>query len=123
MPAYEAAEFDPPAPVVRARISGPGGSVTDVPLLIDSGADVSVVPLSAANAVGAAIVRSATPIQVLSGQIILADNAELALEFLRFRFRGTFLVAESPYGVIGRNVLNGFRLTLDGPRLEWSIAD
>lgn len=119
MPAYEAADLDPPAPVVRARIVGPAGSQPDVPLLIDTGADVSAIPLAAANAVGADIVRSRAAIRLLTGQEIRSDQAELAVEFLHFRFRGAFLVLDSTHGIVGRNILNGLRLTLDGPRLEW----
>jgi len=43
-------------------------------------------------------------------------QAELQVEFLRFRFRGRFLLGESEYGVVGRNILNLLVLTLDGPR-------
>jgi predicted aspartyl protease len=123
VPEYEAAEFDPPAPIVRARIVGPTGSHPDVPLLIDSGADVSVVPRSAANAVGASVVRSDAAIELLTGQEIMLDRTQLTIEFLHFRFHGAFLVVDSNYGVLGRNILNALALTLDGPRLEWSIAE
>jgi hypothetical protein len=120
VPAYERAGFQPPAPVVRARVVGPTGSHADVPLVIDSGADVSVVPLGAASAVGAPITRSTTAIQFLAGEEIVLDQADLAVEFLRYRFRGAFLVVDSTYGIVGRNILNALRLTLDGPELEWS---
>ncbi len=123
MPAYETEGFQPPAPVVRARLIGPAGARPGVPLVLDSGADVSVIPLAAATAVGASMVRSATAVQFLAGHEIVLEQAELAVEFLRYRFRGTFLVVDSSYGVVGRNILNALALTLDGPRLEWSIAD
>lgn len=123
MPAYETEAFQPPAPVVHARIVGPAGARSDVRLLVDSGADVSVVPRDAAVAVGARIARSAAPIQLLSGQELVLDQAELAVEFLRYRFRGAFVVIDSDHGVVGRNILNALRLTLDGPRLEWSVVD
>lgn len=123
MPAYDAAGFQPPAPVVRALVVGPAGSRSDVLLVLDSGADLSVVPLAAANAVGAPVSRSTTAIQFLVGQEIVLEQAELAVEFLRYRFRGAFLVVDLSYGVIGRNILNALALTLDGPRLEWSIAE
>ena len=46
MPTYEKSLFDPPAPVaqvtVRAEASGP--SISDVPLLMDTGADVTLLP-------------------------------------------------------------------------------
>lgn len=119
MPTYEAAGFQPPAPVVRARVVGPGGSHSDVPLLIDSGADISVIPLGAAHTVGARIRRSTAPIRFLAGEELVLDQADLAVEFLRYRFRGAFLVVDSTHGIVGRNILNALRLTLDGPGLEW----
>lgn len=122
MPAYETTGFQPPAPVVRARVVGPAGARSRVPLMLDSGADVSVIPLETARAVGAVISRSTAPIQFLAGQEILLEQAELAVEFLRYRFRGAFLVVDSGYGIVGRNILNALALTLDGPRLEWSAA-
>ncbi len=122
MPAYETTGFQLPAPVVRARIIGPAGARSDVPLVLDSGADVSVVPRASAIAVGARIGRSPAAIQFLVGQEIVREEAELAVEFLRYRFRGTFLIVDSSYGICGRNILNAIALTLNGPRLEWSIT-
>lgn len=122
MPSYERSGFDPPASVVNARLLGPNGTRADVPLLLDSGADVSVVPLSAVRAVGASIRPNRTPIRFLGEKEIFVDEADLAVEFLRYRFRGTFLVIESSYGVLGRNVMNALLITLDGPRLQWSMT-
>lgn len=52
MPAYEREGFSPPAPVVCSLVRGPEGRVyQDVPLLLDTGADVTVLPLHVANAV------------------------------------------------------------------------
>jgi hypothetical protein len=44
MPAYDAARFDPPAPValVIVRSKELGIDIRDVPLLLDTGADVSL---------------------------------------------------------------------------------
>lgn len=123
MPAYETAGFQPPAPVIQAVVVGPAGVRANVPLLLDSGADLSIVPRAAAGAVGARVGPSTVAIQFLVGQAMVVEQAELAVEFLRYRFRGAFLVVDSTHGVIGRNILNALALTLDGPRLEWSIAD
>jgi hypothetical protein len=120
---YEASGFQPPAPVVRARLVGPAGAQADVPLLLDTGADVSVIPRDAARAVGARVGRSSAAIQLLVGQEIVLEQAQLTIEFMRYRFRGAFLVLDSSYGIVGRNILSALTLTLDGPRLEWSVAD
>ena len=49
MPAYDATLFDPPAPVAMVTIRSPttGESVDNVAMLIDSGADVTILPRAA----------------------------------------------------------------------------
>ena len=46
MAAYNSSLFDPPAPVavVSVRNPGSGNTVNDVPMLIDSGSDISLIP-------------------------------------------------------------------------------
>lgn len=63
MPAYETDGFDPPAAVIRGRVRGPAGLFALVPLLIDTGADVSIIPLSIATSVGADVYPSNVPVQ------------------------------------------------------------
>lgn len=122
MPKYEAEAWDPPAPIVRATMRGPLGTTADVPMLIDTGSDVSVVPLAVVEALGAAVHPSRVAVQFYSGAEDAWDEANLSVEFAHFRFEGLFLVAESSYGIVGRNVLNLITLTLDGPRLRWSVG-
>ena len=120
MPAYEAEGFAPPAPVVRARLIGPSAQTIDgVPLLIDTGADVSVVPFEAALAVGTQPRPATVPIQFYGGEQTAYQEAEVTIAFLRYRFRGVFLVADAEYGIPGRSILNLLTLSLDGPALEW----
>jgi len=49
MPAYDAIRFTPAAPVALVVIRNPNNSdsVSDVPMLLDSGADVTLLPRSA----------------------------------------------------------------------------
>lgn len=122
MPAYETDGFDPPAAVIRGRVRGPAGLFALVPLLIDTGADVSIIPLSIATSVGADVYPSNVPVQFYSGQAITLHQAELTVTFLRYQFHGMYLVADSDFGIIGRNILNSLVVTLDGPRLAGSIA-
>ncbi len=46
MPSYDAEKFAPPAPVARVTLRGVDrtSAVTGVPMLLDTGADVSMVP-------------------------------------------------------------------------------
>ena len=121
MPGDEGGVFEPPAPVVRVVVRGPNGLVyNDAPFLIDTGADVSLVPQEVVNAVKATTTASSAPIQLLAGYQLPCVQADLSIEFLRYRFRGLFLVAESDFGVLGRNILNMLVVNLDGPGLFWA---
>ena len=48
MPAYEDSHFHPPAPLARVGLRHPekGTTLSDVLMLIDSGADVTLLPLA-----------------------------------------------------------------------------
>jgi hypothetical protein len=48
MPAYDATGFRPPAPTALVTVRSPktNVSIADVPMLLDTGADVSLVPHS-----------------------------------------------------------------------------
>lgn len=123
MPDYEAGAWDPPAPIVRLSVRGPSDTtVADVPMLIDTGSDVSVVPQTVVEAVGAPIHPTRVPIAFYSGVEEAWDEASLSVEFERFRFAGLFLVTPASYGILGRNVVNLLMLVLDGPRLSWSAG-
>lgn len=52
MPPYDDRLFVPPAAVLNARLRNPqnGAIIPDVLLLIDTGADVTLLPLGAVNA-------------------------------------------------------------------------
>jgi len=57
MPGYDAGRFDPPAPLVQVGLRHPetGASLSGVPMLIDSGADVILIPLTCVNQIGAVV--------------------------------------------------------------------
>jgi hypothetical protein len=46
MPAYDESLFAPPVPLARVTLRNPqnGAAVSDVPMLLDSSADVTLVP-------------------------------------------------------------------------------
>ncbi len=120
MPAYESEGFDPPAPLARAVVAGAGRAMPDVRMLLDTGADVSVIPRGIADELGVAVRLSGILLQTFDGNQTEAVVADASLELGPYRFQGTFVVAEAEYGILGRNILNLLLLTLDGPRLLWS---
>jgi len=120
LPAYDES-FAPAAPVAKVKVSHPDGepSIADVPMLIDSGADATLLPRSVVAPLG--LVSTGEPYQVegFDGSTSESKAVRAVVVFLNKTFRGRFLLAESEVGAIGRNVLNHVRLLLDGPGLSW----
>src|SRR5215471_3303076 len=122
MPAYDAGQFNPPAPVatVSLRDSASGKTVTDVPMLIDSGADVTLLPRTRVDELAIATDQNHTyELMAFDGTTSVAKATELDLIFQRRVFRGRFLISNQAVGFLGRDVINHLALTLDGPALSW----
>src|SRR4051812_29274260 len=122
MPRYEGAGFTPPAPVAHLVVKNleTGAACRDVPFLIDSGADVTLVPRAVAERLDAAVdPQRQYELVGFDGTASYAPVVELELLFCRRSFRGQFLLIDQECGVLGRNVLNAVRLVLDGPQLAW----
>jgi hypothetical protein len=122
MPAYDSAAFHPPAPLAMATVRSPasGANVTQVPMLIDSGADVTLLPRELILDLISNI--SSPPqyeLEAFDGKKSMASVVQLELQFLGKSFRGQFLIVEGRHGVLGRNVLNAVSLLLVGPSLTW----
>ncbi|HXF81452.1 MAG TPA: aspartyl protease family protein [bacterium] len=112
----------PPAPVLPVRIAGPNRSAgAAAPALVDTGADLSVIPAALARdlrlaAVGTLRVRGVTGIERVPLYAVELEVAGLAVT-LPMAAIGTHLL-------IGRDVLNRWTLRLRGPEetLEWEAS-
>ena len=122
MPRYEADQFSPPAPVARVtlRASDRSASVADVPMLLDTGADVSMVPRAAAEKLAAGDSEESFELMGFDGSSSRASAVDLELVFSGRLFRGKFLLIDQEWGILGRNVLNRVPILFDGPRLIWA---
>ncbi|GMU81399.1 MAG: hypothetical protein AMXMBFR47_12700 [Planctomycetota bacterium] len=120
MQAYDSARFEPPAPLALVTVVSPdrGNTIPQVPMLLDTGADVSLLPLALFESL---VSPDATQyeLEAFDGTRSTAPAVVAELEFLGKTFRGQFLLTSSWYGVLGRNVLNNLTLLFDGPSRKW----
>ena len=119
MPAYDASHYDLPAPLARItlRIPDNGTSLSGIPMLLDSGADVTLLQRSSVEQLGAIIDPNTTyEVSAFDGTVTFAQVVDLDLVFLNRSFRGRFLVTDEDVGILGRNVLNQISIVLDGPK-------
>jgi hypothetical protein len=122
MPIYDAARYDPPAPVARVTLidNARGKSIPDVPMLIDSGADVTLLPRASVNSLGVTPIAGVhVALLGFDGTKTTSDAVDLDMVFLRKAFRGRYLLIDDTHGVLGRDVLAAVALLLDGPAQEW----
>lgn len=126
MPTYDSTQFDPPAPLARVtlRTLNKGKILTDVPMLIDSGSDLTLIPARFIEDLRLEVDQNESyELEGFDGNRSMAKSVQLELVFLRRSFRGRFLLVNSQSGILGRNVLNHFAILLDGPGLSWELKD
>ncbi len=122
MPAYDSNLFDPPAPVavVGIRDPGSGNTVPDVPMLIDSGSDITLLPRTSIDELQLEIDPNAGyELQGFDGRSTVAQAVTLDLLFVNRTFRGKYVIVNSNMGILGRDVLNHLAILLDGPHRSW----
>lgn len=123
MPNYDASHFDPPAPVARVTLRNPhnGATVSDVLLLLDTGADVTLLPRMAVERLGVPLLANQRyELMGFDGSRSFAPVVMLDTIFLQLAFRGRYLLIEEERGILGRDILNHVMVLLDGPRQQWS---
>ncbi len=123
MPEYDSKDFDPPAPVAHVILKNmaTGVSLSDVPLLIDTGADVTLLPAWAINQLEIEPEDDTLfEVQGFDGEIKLVKMVKLELFFLQRKFAGQFLVVDEKTGMLGRNILNSLSISFNGPQNSWN---
>ena len=89
MQAYDAQRFEPPAPLalVILKSEQPGIVIHDVPMLLDTGADVSLLPRSPAAPLATPDARQ-YELEAFDGTKSTAPAVTAELQFLGKSFRG-----------------------------------
>ena len=122
MPKYDAANFNPPAPVAYVILRNPatGASLPNVPMLMDTGADVTLLPNQYLDELGIEAAEDQVyEVQGFDGESKFSKMVQLELIFLGRKFAGQFWVIDQPAGILGRNILNSVSILFDGPRTKW----
>lgn len=117
--------FQPPAPIIELMISTPGNSSTlMIRFLIDSGADVSVLP---EDTVTELRLRRVDVLHVAGFGLEITQrwlySAVLQVPGVATARLARFLSWDDQYGIAGRDLLNLFRIILDGPRLQLTLEE
>ena len=122
MTKYDSALFSPPAPLASVILRNPenGLEETDVPMLLDTGSDVTLVPQIYAKRLNLSVSRE-FELMGFDNNKSLNQTAQLHLIFEGKTFRGEYFLIEQDYGIIGRNILNFLNLQFDGNKLCWEI--
>jgi hypothetical protein len=125
MQAYDPDLFSPPAPLARVPLRAPGTdtTVSDVPMLLDTGADVTLIPKSSVRRLGIAPdSEEGYELMGFDGNTSVAQVVRVDLVFLKKTFKGRFLLVDQEWGLIGRDVLNHLPLLFDGPQTPMGRA-
>jgi hypothetical protein len=122
MPDYDAERFSPPAPAATVTLLAADGQrrINNVVMLIDSGADVSLIPEWTVRELGLQVKEEQDyELTGFDGAKSVARSVQCGVVFLGRAYGGTYLVLDEDAGILGRDVLNHVSLVLDGPRLDW----
>jgi len=89
-------------------------------MLIDTGADISLVPRAAVEKLSITVNKNASYELVgFDGQRTNSPAIEMDVVFLRKIFRGKYIVVDDDWGILGRDVLASLTILRDGPRQQW----
>ena len=110
----------PPAPFIYVMLANPAGTkqLEQVPAQIDTGADRTVIPWEVVLQLELVPIREKL-VESLGGETsnLTTFLAQLAVHRPPFRAWEVFGAKGEPYVLLGRDILNAYRILLDGPGL------
>lgn len=114
--------FEPPAPVVPVRVGRPTGDAAAVllPALVDTGADLTVVPAAVIQQLG---LSETDHVTVRAAGVAMGSASVYAA---RVELDGLTEVVEvlalGEEALLGRNLLRAVVVSLDGPQEELTLT-
>ena len=117
-------QIAPPAPFVHVTVRPPerGTAVSDLPALLDTAADITVIPARVAEELQL-IPLDEVPNGGFDGRVSWVSTflVQLALRQSTPKVIRVVASRDEPYVLLGRDVLNDYRAILDGPLLRLEI--
>lgn len=116
-------QLAPPAPFVHVRLLRPDGSgaIEDVAAQLDTAADYSMLPMQLFEDLGLVKLRD-IPVGGFGGNVsyVPCFVVEVTIRGMSTMLVRAIASAQEPFVLLGRDMLNHFRIVLDGPaqRLE-----
>jgi hypothetical protein len=115
----------PPAPFVHVtvRCSETGKESSDLPAQLDTAADRTAIPGELADELGL-VPLDELPVGGFGGQVLLVPTFLIQLSIRHLAPLSLEVLAhpEEPYVLLGRDVLNQYRILLDGPGLALDLG-
>lgn len=113
--------YEPPAPLAKIVLRNieTGERVKDISVLLDTGADVSLLPASAIEKLQIEPSGEKVKLVGFDESENIADVYALQIIFLGKRLTGDYCAIDDETGILGRDVLNQFSIIFDGKSLEW----
>jgi hypothetical protein len=114
--------FEPPAPVAKIvlRKIETGERIKDISMLLDTGADISLLPSSIVENLKIKPLPNETfELRGIYGNQKSVEVFYLQIIFLGKRFTGKYCLIEDEIGILGRDILNQVPILFDGLNLIW----
>ncbi|MEM3023136.1 MAG: retroviral-like aspartic protease family protein [Candidatus Bathyarchaeia archaeon] len=117
-------DYDPPAPALRVRIAKPlSDGFVELQGKLDTGADMTAIPEGAIDRIGL-IPAGRVRVSSFKGDEAVEYTYFVDLSLPGHEFRMVEVIgARRRDALLGRDVLNALKLTLDGKALAFTISD
>ena len=119
-------QYSPPAPFVHVTLGclESGREIADLPAQIDVAADRTVITEKMVEHLQL-VPLDEVHVEGFGGQLFLVKTycVELTIRSSQRKTVEVIAHAEEPFVLLGRDILNDFRIILDGPRLFLEIED